>query len=83
MLGVLVFRVYTIWQDTWRKASGKKSGKAKIANLDLATVAIDVDFITAEVAMNNGRALVVQVAQALQDLLAPLLDCFQLKMLVL
>ncbi len=83
MLGVLVFRVYTIWQDTWRKASGKKSGKAKITNLDLATVAIDVDFITAEVAMNNGRALVVQVAQALQDLLAPLLDCFQLKMLVL
>ena len=83
MLGVLVFRVYTIWQDTWRKASGKKSGKAKITNLDLATVAIDVDFITAEVAMNNGRALVVQVAEALQDLLAPLLDGFQLKMLVL
>lgn len=43
---------------------------------------IDVNLVTAQIAMYNWRGLLVQVAEALQDLLAPFLDCFHLQMLM-
>ncbi len=50
----------------------QERGEAQIPNLDLPTVAIDVDFVTSEVTVDDGRLLVVQILEAQEDLLRPL-----------
>ena len=83
MLGILILLVDTIWQDARRKPSWQQCCKTKIPDLDLAAMTVYVDFVTAQIAMDYWRALVMKVTEALQDLFAPFLDCFQLQVLVL
>ena len=68
LVGLAVAVAALLGQHSRRKAHGQQRGQAQVPDLDLARVAVDVDLVAAQVAMNDGRALGVQVVQPQQHL---------------
>ena len=67
LAGVLVgFAV--VWQHARLEAPRQQRGKTQIPDLDLTRVAVDVYLVAAQVTMDDGRRLAVQVAEAQQYL---------------
>lgn len=61
-----------------RRPVRRQGGHAQVANFDLPAVTIDVDLVAAEVSMDDGRLLLVQVVQPCQDLPRPFAHSLQL-----
>eukprot|EP00955_Chlamydomonas_euryale_P088824 364416-Chlamydomonas_euryale.AAC.5 len=58
-------------------------GQAYVANLDLAAVAVNIDFVTPQIAMRDGRHHGVQVLQASQYLACDALHGLQVEVWVM
>ena len=67
-LSSILIRLAVVGQHARLKTPRQQRCKAQIPDFDLAGVSIDVYFVTAQVAVNYGRRLTVQVAETQQHL---------------
>jgi hypothetical protein len=68
LVGLAVAAAAVLRQDPGRKAHRQQRGEAQVPDFDLAAVAVDVDLVAPQVAMDDGRRLGVQVVEPQQHL---------------
>ena len=75
------FRRHKLWRAEdgrrVRRVHGRR--KAEVTYLDIATVRVDEDVVALDVSVNDGRIVLVQVIEALQYFMQPLLDDLELR----